>query len=337
MSIHDTDASPASETEVLTQAASAATDGATQDANTAQSSGADETDAKQEAPKDLSDVVRRVVEKPEEQKEEPSTSEAKTEKAEEPEAQAEGDDAESDVPFHKHPRWQEMKAERDSFKQDAEQYRSITDFMQQTNLSGQEVAEGFEIMALLKSGDPANLSKARDWFDVRLKVLNETLGHNLPDDLREKVESGMIDEEMAKDYAKERAKARNLENLRTVDEQRSTQERQIAEARALQSSMATAVQQWEDGIKAKDPDYAAKKAKLVETQVRALIQERGAPPSNPDEALQLVQSAYGAVEDMLKPLLPKPKPMTPTPSGMSARATTAPNTLGAAIRAALNH
>jgi len=340
MSINGTEASPASENEVLDQTASAVTDGASQDANPAQSSSADATDAKQEDQPSLDSIIRKAVEKPQ-VTEESSTPEAKSDEAD-PET-GDGSDtpvdaekADDDVPFHKHPRWQEMKQERDAYKQDADQYRAITNFMQQSNLTGEEVAQGFEIMALLKSGDLGNLSQARQWFAERLAGLDEVLGNQLPDDLKQKVDQGLVDEEVAKELARERANARNLQNLRTQDEQRAEQARAEEAQRVQAVRLATAVKQWEDGIKGKDPDYATKKAALVETQVLALIQRRGARPASEEEALALVDEAYRNVNETLKQFVPKPRPIAPTPAGQSARVTTAPQSLRAAIAAAVN-
>lgn len=334
----DTAASPVADLEVLNPAASADAVEATTDANPAQSSSADETDAKQEGPADLGDVVRRVVEKKEEPEGEPSTPEAKAET--DPEAPAEGeDDPDAEVPFHKHPRWQQMKAERDKFKADAEAYHSMQDFMQTSNLTGEEVAIGFDVMALIKKatmGDLGAAEEARSWFAERLTVFDEMLGNHLPDDLRQKVEDGYVDEEIAKELAKTRARERNLEALRTQDLQKSEAERQAEAEQTARIEVAHAIQSWEDGIKAKDPDYATKKAKLVETQVRALIQQNGTMPKNAEEARALAETAYGAVNEQLKALLPRPRPVTPSPAGLSARVSTAPKSLGEAIRTAIN-
>lgn len=330
----DTTASPAVENEVLDAQAPEAT----QDANPAQSSGADETDAKQEGPAELGDVVRRVVEKKQEPEEDSSTPEAKSEN--EPEAGAEGEeDPDAEVPFHKHPRWQQMKAERDGFKADAEAYQSMQSFMQASNLSGEEVATGFDVMALIKKatmGDLEAAEQARGWFAERLTVFDEMLGNHLPDDLRQKVEDGFVDEDVAKELAKERAKARNLENLRNRDTQITEAQRQAEAEQARVMEVARSIQAWEDGIKAKDPDYATKKAKLVETQVRALIQQNGTVPQTAEEARVLAESAYAAVNEQLKALLPKPRTVAPSPTGLSARVSTAPKSIGEAVRAALN-
>lgn len=333
MPILDTDTSPVLDPNA--EGAAPQSDGDTQDANPAQSSSADAEDAKQDEPS-LRDVIQNVVKK-QEAPEDSSTTEAKTEEGAEPEAKADGDDADpdADVPFHNHPRFKELVAERNAFKEDAEQYRNITTFMTESGLVAEEVAEGFEVMALLKSGSPESLTKARDWFATRLQFLDETLGHKLPDDLRLKVEDGLLDEETAKEVAQTRAKATLLQTQTDGQREQQEQLRQQQARQAVQQEMASAVTSWEADIKAKDPDYAAKKAPLVETQVRALIQTRGKQPQSQAEALEYVQTAYAKVNEMLKGLTPKPKAITPSPTGMSAAARPEPNSLRAVVEAAL--
>lgn len=336
------DASPASENLDPTQTAPAVDGGTPLDANTpAQSSGADSEDAKQAEPEGLLDVVKSVVEPKPEASEDSSASEAKTEDGADAEKPGEGEAAEdqtdADVPFHKHPRWQEMKAERDAFKSQAEGFQQITNFMNENRLSSEEVSEGFAVMAALKSGAPEDLQAAYDWFVGNTQRLAEALGHQLPEDIRSKVENGLLDEEAAQDLARQRARASLLEQQTrqiTEDQQRAVQ---AQEMQVAQQRMVSAVQSWEEGIKARDPDYASKKAVLVEDQVRAIIQRNGGvSPRSTEEAVALAEQAYGEVNERLKAFLPKPRPVTPPPAGLSARASTQPTTLRGFVEAALN-
>ena len=169
MDVEFTDASPASEADE-TNATETVTDPnaevSTQDANTADSSDAGNEDAKE--PETLLSVIRDVVEK-KEGAEDSSTPEGKQEEGQKAEGEAEAKpeeegQSEADVPFHNHPRWKEIVAERNSLREDSQSFHAITGFMQSNGLNGEEVAEGFEIMALLKSGDQGSLTKARDWF-----------------------------------------------------------------------------------------------------------------------------------------------------------------------------
>ncbi|API60538.1 hypothetical protein BSL82_15645 [Tardibacter chloracetimidivorans] len=340
MTLKSTEASPASEnedTKAPDQVTDTGVEVSNEDANSAESSNADNTDAKQE-PTNLLDVVKGVVDKKEPAEEESSTSEAaegSEAKTDEAKAEEVEDVAEADVPFHNHPRWKAVIEERNALRPEAENYRKITGFMDANGLTGPEVAEGFEIMALLKSGDMGNLTKARDWFAERLQSLNEHLGEALPDDLQQKVNDGLVDEVLAKELARERSQRTHLET-KTAERTRQDEEtRRASETQRVATDMATAVQQWEDGIKAKDPDYAAKKAKLVETQALAIVARDGKRPQNRDEAVALVDRAYREVNDNLKVFAPKPKPVAASPAGLSARATATPNSIRDVVDAAL--
>lgn len=341
MNVEFTDASPASEvdeTNVTETATDPNAEASTKDANTADSSDAGNEDAKQE-PETLLSVIRDVVEK-KDGTEDSSPPEGKQEEGQKAEGEAEAKSeeegqSEADVPFHNHPRWKEIVAERNALREDSQSFHAITGFMQSNGLSGEEVAEGFEIMALLKSGDQGSLTKARDWFAERLQGLNEHLGDVLPADLQAKVDSGETDVEIARELARSRAQAKHFET-RTAEQQRQDQEREARDRAYTQAkTVAQAVSDWETGIKAKDPDYAAK-AKLVESQALAIIAREGKRPQTKEEAVDLVTRAYGEVGEMMKSFAPKPKAVKPTPAGLSARASTAPKSLREAIDAAVN-
>jgi hypothetical protein len=302
-----------------------------QDANSEPSSSSDDADANQ-SPASLLDVVEDVLKKEEPEPEGSSSPEAKQDQEPEPEAKAEGEDA--DVPFHKHPRWAERTKELQALRPQAEAYQAITGFMERSSLSGEEVAEGFEIMALLKSGDPANLVKARDWFQERLVALNSSIGDTLPADLQQQVEDGLVDLEVAQNLSRTRAEAQYLRAQEQDRTKREHEERELTRAQENTQAMRSVVVSWETQVKAKDPDYA-KKAKLVETTAEAMVARKGKPPATAQEALDLVEAAYREVNEVLKPMQPRPQPMTASPAGASARVVAAPKTLREAIDGAL--
>ena len=77
------------------------------------------------------------------------------------------------LPFHKHPRWQAVIKERDSFrvtaeasKEKAAQFDAISDYMTESQLTPDEVNKGFVIMAAIRN-NPAEA----------LKMLMETVGN----------------------------------------------------------------------------------------------------------------------------------------------------------------
>ena len=333
-----TEASPA--TELLDPTAGAADTASTVvdtvlDANPPSSSGDTPTTDANEAPRSLLDVVKSVVKPEVVAPAAPSATTGQEKPAVDAEKPAEGEaKPDADLPFHNHPRWKEMIAQRDSFKPDAENYRQITSYMEANGLSTAEVAEGFQVMANLKSGSPAVLEQARGWFAERLAALDAHLGHTLPADLQQKVNDGLIDEELAREYARTRASATILEGQNTARTERQAQDRQADEVTAATTAMTTAVNDWEIRTKAADPDYATK-APLVEAQARAIVQRTGRPPANAEEGIALAEAAYAEVNRLLKPLAPKPRPITPAPAGMSTRVSEVPKTLKEAVRLAL--
>jgi hypothetical protein len=99
--------------------------------------------------------------------------------------------------------------------------------------------------------------------------------------------------------------------------------------------LATAVNQWEQEIQAKDADYA-QKAPWVRDRLRVLMQEKGRPQDR-DGAIDMAKQAYKDVNDRLKPFSRTSKrPSKPTPSGGSSQATKEPSTLDEAINQAID-
>lgn len=345
------DASPASRTETeVTEGVEAPNVAAVEptDANTENSSGSEATDANTEgssAPEDkgakepvtLLSVIKDAVKR----EDKPEASPAPEDDQEKPKVEAEGDQKpeadtkdDADLPFHNHPRFKELVEERNALRVPAEQYGQITGFMREHNLEPSEVAEGFEVMALLKSGTAESLGKARDWFVERLDTLNSALGNKLPDDLQERVDSGGLDEETALELAQARATA-TLQTEHSRAESVKAEQAQTADAAQARSlAMANAVTGWEERIKASDPDYS-KKAELVQTTCQAIVSREGKAPTTPEEATALADRALAEVNRQLSAAIPKPKPIAPSPRSSSAITTSAPKSLREAINAAV--
>lgn len=297
-------------------------------------------DAKEAAPLSLRDVVQNVVTKTEVEPEAPSATKAEVETpAVAPAAEGETD---ADVPFHEHPRWKQrteelkgLRTEVEALKPGADNYRQITDFMAASSLQPDDVAQGFVVMGQIKSGDPAQLALARDYFVAGLKQLDEQLGVSLPADLQTQVDDGLVDLTIAQELARTRASESYLKGQRDQTTAQAETKRQTEQVETLKASVVEAVNAWEVTARASDPDFA-KKADLIDAQARAIIQRTDHPPANADEAVMLVKAAYAEVNARLSPFAPKPKAITPAPAGLSARVSTAPASLKDAIRAAVS-
>jgi len=197
----------------------------------------------------------------------------------------------SDTPFHKHPRFKQLIRERNEYRGRATQYDQITDFMEKNQLTAEEVAQGFQMMAMMKMGDPAQA------YEALVKVTESlalAAGHKLPEHLAQKVEQGYIDQETAQDLWREQFKAQRQAAITANENQRFRQQEQ----QSAYNTIAEAVTAWEENVRESDPDYDLK-ADLIDDRVRALVAEKG-KPRNTDEALSYAQDAYKTVSERLK-------------------------------------
>lgn len=313
------------------------------DANSAGSSAAGETDANKE-PANLLDVVKSAVaeEAPKAPEASSTPEEGKGETDPEAEAKAEAEgEAEAEVPFHNHPRWKALNsklADREAklaeLEPAANSFRGISEFMQVNGLTKEEVATGFGVMAALKGGDPEARREVLRYLEGNAEMLRAELGESLPSDLQQKVDEGLIDEADATEMARLRANDAATRKAEQARAEREKVEQSAAQQRELANGMMTGVQKWEDGIKAKDPDYS-KKAKMVEAIVTAEI-AKGRRPATIEEAISLSQEAYDEVSKTFRSALPKPRATdSTTPPGSSAIATKAPASLLEAVKMAV--
>ena len=195
------------------------------------------------------------------------------------------DDDYADVPFNQHPRFKELIAEKNELKPMADNYRQITDFLSTNNVSPEEAAEGFKIMALIKN-DPASAREAlQPWIDD----LDLYAGNKFPDDIREKYENGHLDEAAAQELTRSRKAAELAQGQQALMQERMTQ----VDQQARLDDLAAVVTDWEDRKKQSDPDYNLKQDEM-DDRVKALVSEFG-QPQDAEQALQLVEAAYEAV------------------------------------------
>jgi uncharacterized protein YutE (UPF0331/DUF86 family) len=293
----------------------------------------DENKQVDKQPKSLMEAVKAAAQKDAEegtsttptQKSTVSDPETTTDNAPTDEAKTDEEEGKDEkVPFHKHPRWQEMIRERDSFKNDATQYRQITAYMAQNSLTTEEVAKGFEIMSALRN-DPL---RAREMLSHYTKALDQFAGVILPDDLSQKVEEGTLDEQAAQELARTRNEAAMLQQRYAQMEQN----RQFEASVASQAAIQTTVNHWEETIKTRDADYAAKQGLIMDRARSYLINGQ---PQTPQQALEIVERAYADVNESLKGFAPRKQPIRPvTSQNSSTNSQPVARTLQEAIRMA---
>lgn len=248
---------------------------------------------------------------------------ADAEDADPAESEAEDEEREEDVPFHKHPRWQQMVKERNEYRdqlQDfqpkAEQYQQIERFMETENLSSQEVAQGFQIMALMKN-DPA---QALEQLRGHVENLQGFVGERLPDDLQEEVDEGFITSDRAREVARLRNQSQFNANRAAQTEQRSQQERQQQQAQAVQEQQRSAVDSWQEQTATRDADFKRKQPFVF--RELALLATR-TPPRNSQEAVALAEKAYKTVNEQMRAFAPRKPEIKPSSTSDRASANTA--------------
>lgn len=280
----------------------------------------------------LLDTVKAAFEetKPEEAPAKADEAQPEAKAAENPEAKAEEDKDADDkqLPFHKHPRFQQVISERkdaikraeaaekriaeeyEPLKSDATNYQSIVTYMRSNDLSMPEVNEGFEIMRLMKN-DPL---KCLELLRPHFQNLQLFAGEILPDDLAGKVQSGDVDEGFAREAAANRHKAEFERARREQAEQAQSQQHQRQAQEQAVGQVMGALAQWEASVKSSDPDYA-KKEDLVLAELRAVHLSQ--PPRSPQEAVANAKAAYEKVNGVLAKMRPAPTPVSPLSSASS--------------------
>lgn len=309
-----------------------------QDANTAaRTSGAED-----EVESTLADVIRDAVKPKEDDKPESSDrkdgqdkgkSEGEDDKGEDDKSDADANKAkdEEEVPFHKHPRWQEklkkereLTRERDQYKQGHDEYGRIDAFMRDNELAPEEVANGFQIMAMMRS----NPDKALEALRPFIQQLETVTGKTLPDDLQVHVSDGTVTAEVAAETARLRQ-----DTLRqTQQAERAEASRQSDTQRSHVQSIQSAASAVEKEIESADPDYARKQPFVLD-RVRSMIAEN--PPKSPDEARAIVRKAHVEISDRLRHT--QRKQVTPVRStDTTSPGKPQPKTFAEAVRMAAN-
>ena len=334
---------------------STADQGANQDSASPTDGTSDGSDGDTGQEEDLLSVITEAAGPGEDSAEDSSDADSEQDQSEESDedqseesAESEGDgESDKPEPFHKHPRWQEMVRERDEFRQKAEdlepraqEFDKINQFMQDNELSAQEVADGLQVVAMMKN-DPI---RARDLLAERMETLDQYSGHKLPSDLANEVEDGRISEDRARELARLRNETQFASERQKRTEQKSQeqldQERQNREQEQVQKiiqDQRSAIQDWESKLKAKDPDYGRIQS-FVAKELRFQVQQN--PPRNVDEAIQLADKAYKSVKDEFKKALPERPEVRPSATSDQSSASSAsgqqPSSFMDAIKQAAN-
>lgn len=268
---------------------------------------------------DLLSVVRDAVTKTAEDSASPAGQEGSDQSPTGEPASAQEDSSEdnenfSDVPFHKHPRFQAIVRQRNELRQQAKhyetgakQYEQVQAFLDANGLSDDEAGEILQLRALMKS----NPSEAWKTLKPIVQQLLVDAGEVLAPDLAARVQKG----EMTKAAAIEISRLRAAQNSMTKSQEQAQQQAQQRAVQERQNAVMGAVTDWEKGVKLKDPDYAA-----LEEDVKihvVYLQRTQGMPQTPEAARKMVEEAYGAVKKRRGNVAPR-TPVTPIRGGRVA-------------------
>lgn len=254
--------------------------------------------AADEKPKDTLSLVRDVVAAGQEAQPE---AEGSSPEGEEATAEAAGkstdDDNYTDVPFHKHPRFQHLLREKKAAEVDAIRYRNVESFLERSHLSADEAADGLEIMGLAKTNPVAAWERIKPWVEkVALAA-----GVIMPPDLQEKVQAGQMTREAAIEVSRARAQVQTFQTREQLQQQQAQTRAQL-EAR---QAVFNAAQSWENDRQAKDPNFAAK-VPAIQREV-AYLQATEGKPTTPQGVKEQLERAYKAVNAAFRPPAAQPQ------------------------------
>lgn len=293
------------------------------------------TDVKASEPQSMLEAAQQAIGTPSGSEETEAKTDPTTGQAPSPDAKADAKDdkdAEPDPSFlDKDPtdeevgnysrkaqsRIRDLIEQRNDASARAGRVEPILNFLERNDIPQEDLSVVLDLTARLRHGDFAGfLQGVAPYVDLA----RQYTGQVLPPDLQKQVQEGYVSPEIARELAQRRANEHVLRSQSTQREQRA--QRDVGEATA--TVIRQTVSNWEQQIRAQDPDYDLK-AEVVRRTAQALMQEHGVPQTA-DQALQYARRAYAEVNEQMKRLRPAPKPTPAVPSATSAaRGNSTPN------------
>jgi len=259
--------------------------------------------AADETQKDTLSVVRDVVAAGREEAPEGtgSSPEGEEEAVATTDEKSADDENYTDVPFHKHPRFQHLLREKKAAEVDAVRYRNVESFLERSHLDAAEAADGLEIMGLAKTDPVAAWERIKPWVE-KVAV---AAGVIMPPDLQQKVQQGEMTREAAVEVSKARAQVQTYQTRQQFDQQQAERRAQADSQQAIVSAATS----WETDRQVKDPNFGAKLPALQ--RELAFLHATEGRPTTPQGVTDQCNRAYAAVNASFRapaPPAPQRKP-----------------------------
>lgn len=203
---------------------------------------------------------------------------------------------------------QSKAQEADTYRQGHEQFKAITDYMQQHELSTSDVAEALQIAGLMST----NPAEAMKLLAPKVQMLQQYTGEILPTDLQQQVDTGELSPQAAQEIVRTRNENARLNRQNQKRDQQQSQQEQSQQIAQVRKAMATAADTTQAQLAKTDPDFA-KKAPLIHDRVQVLIGQM--KPQTAEDAAKIVKQAHKDVTEYLRGLSPR-NTITPGPSSV---------------------
>jgi len=228
-------------------------------------------------------------------------------------------------------RIEQLLTERDSFKERATHWDQFSAWAKESGLVADELSQSLAIARMVKQSPHEALVALRDV----VASLEKATGHVLPEDLADKVERGLIDEETARDLSVSRTRVALTEQQRRQEAEQRTAQADLDSRVQLAQSIGQSVTEYEKSLEQTDPDYQKIKG-LVKSKVIELMHEDGVP-ANAQAAVAQVKKAVAEIKSQLSSVIPQRKPTRQAPEGSThGNSGARPSTSLEAARMALN-
>ncbi len=194
-----------------------------------------------------------------------------------------------------------LKAQVRTMSQPAEQFNKLQAFMTSHELDASSAANALRIAAYVQGAINGRVEPGPVLAEVQgiLDQLRGLAGDVLPADVQQSLDDGAIDEAHAREIARLRAQGQTAARRQQLDSEASNTQAVATHSASLKS----AIQTWEQAIRARDPDYQ-QKAPLVDALAFRLRTQtygvNGMPPT-PQHAVAIAQRAYDEVTRTMTP------------------------------------
>lgn len=207
-------------------------------------------------------------------------------------------------------------------------YESITNYCQERNITPEQFNEALTVQGLINS-DPA---KALEKLLPIVEQLQGFTGNRLPNDLQQRVDSGKMEYETAKEIASLRAQVQFGQRKVEFDNKANL----LKQQQKLQAELNNAAASWERTKRTSDPDYKPKSSEtapdgvfeITRDKFLAAIGQTMTDPvsgqlkyvnqlSSPQDMNALQEKCYNAAKQLFRPRNQKPTPKRLPSNGSS--------------------